>query len=182
MLIREAMRLRERSAACLQPRPGRKGPRPKEKFRTVEERLLEDSHQLALPHIPKNQSVVWRSFPHSVHPFTNVKSRVNYLVRRDSPLAQRSPLDLRYFSYPELAKRLKELGHCEVVHRAKEAMRFGRARAAKGSPFLVTVGIYHEVRWLRSSTSWSSHEHRSNLLPRGLNALLVLPCGEVTLQ
>lgn len=51
---------------------------------------------------PKKAAALWACFPHAFSGISRVTSRVNYVVRRGSPLATRLSLELRYLSYREL--------------------------------------------------------------------------------
>lgn len=76
--------------------------------------FAEDNHRFALPSIPGCDPVIWHSSPHAFSGISRVTSRVNYLVRRGSPLATRYRLGLRYIRYRDLAQRLQGLG-CRSV-------------------------------------------------------------------
>ncbi len=83
----------------------------------VQSRLefAEQNHSWALPAIPTKGPLLWLSFPHAFSGISRITSRVNYLVHRDSSLAKRHQLHLRYLRYHDLAERLRRLGHCRFV-------------------------------------------------------------------
>ena len=46
------------------------------------------------PSLPRKRAAIWNSFPHAYHGIVRVTSRVNYLIHRSSPYAQRIPARL----------------------------------------------------------------------------------------
>jgi predicted RNA binding protein YcfA (HicA-like mRNA interferase family) len=77
--------------------------------------FAEHNHNWALPGIPAKGPGLWLSFPHAFSGISRITSRVNYLVHRDSSLAKRHQLHLRYLRYRDLTERLKRLGRCQFV-------------------------------------------------------------------
>jgi hypothetical protein len=54
-------------------------------------RFSEENQQICLPHLPSKDPKVWGAAPHLFDGIANIKSRVNYVVPRTSPLAARLP-------------------------------------------------------------------------------------------
>jgi predicted RNA binding protein YcfA (HicA-like mRNA interferase family) len=77
--------------------------------------FAEQNHNETLPPLPRKGPPIWLSFPHAFSGISRITSRVNYLVHRNSPLAQRTRLGLRYLRYRDLADRLKKLAGCQPV-------------------------------------------------------------------
>lgn len=61
---------------------------------------------------------IWRMFPKAFDPFARKNTPVSYLVHRDSPLAKRTGLNLRYFKKRDVEKKLSALG-CAFERHAK---------------------------------------------------------------
>jgi predicted RNA binding protein YcfA (HicA-like mRNA interferase family) len=80
--------------------------------------LAEDYHRAALPLRPKKAADIWTVFPHAFHGIGRVNSRVNYLVRANSPLASRINLGLQYFRFREVDSLLRQHG-CDHVGSGK---------------------------------------------------------------
>lgn len=119
-------------------------------FKRAERRLAEDSHKASFPDIPDARPRLWKAFPHSFHPFRKRRSRVNYIVHRDSALVDRSMLSGRYLRYSELKKRLNSRGYSFV-------------RQGKGS---------HEIWRGPSGTKFSVPRHPGDLKRGTLSAIL----------
>jgi predicted RNA binding protein YcfA (HicA-like mRNA interferase family) len=77
--------------------------------------FAEQNHNETLPPIPRKGPPIWLSFPHAFSGISRVTSRVNYLVHRESPLAQRARLGLHYLRYRDLAERLRKLAGCQPI-------------------------------------------------------------------
>jgi len=77
-------------------------------------KLAEEYHFAALPDIPAASPSIWVSFPHAFTGISRVNTRVNYLIRADSPLAARRRLGLRYLRYRDVADRLRSAGCQEI--------------------------------------------------------------------
>ena len=72
--------------------------------------LAERYHGASLPHIKNLHPSIWGNSPHAFYGFSNVRSRVNYLIPRNSRIAQRLPLHVwPRLSHRDLVKRLKKL-------------------------------------------------------------------------
>jgi predicted RNA binding protein YcfA (HicA-like mRNA interferase family) len=77
--------------------------------------FAEQNHYETLPPLPRKGPFIWLSFPHAFSGISRVTSRVNYLVHRNSRLAQRTRLGLRYLRYRDLAEKLRKLAGCKFV-------------------------------------------------------------------
>lgn len=74
----------------------------------VRYRFAEDNQNICLPHLPPKNPEIWGTAPHMFDGIANMKSRVNYILPRSSPLVQR--LHLRPMLPPaKLVKKLKKL-------------------------------------------------------------------------
>lgn len=80
----------------------------KQKFSQVRCEFTEQLHRECFPRLPKTDVTVWKSATHLFDGIANVKSRVNYLVSRSSPLAERAELRLR-IGPKALIRKLKSL-------------------------------------------------------------------------
>ena len=90
------------------------GVRIRGEFQTTRCKFAEANQHICLPHLPAKDPAVWRTAPHMFNGITNIKSRVNYLVPRNSPLSDRLPF--RPLLPPgKLIKKLKELAGLEFV-------------------------------------------------------------------
>lgn len=81
---------------------------------TVRCQFAENNQRFCLPHLPGKNADIWRTAPHLFHGIANIKSRVNYVVQRDSPLAAR----LRFrplLSSGKLIRKLKEVAGLQLV-------------------------------------------------------------------
>jgi hypothetical protein len=58
-------------------------------FRGAEGELAEANHREALPSFPPKGTNIWLTFPYAFSGISRITSRVNYLIRRGSPLHQR---------------------------------------------------------------------------------------------
>lgn len=77
--------------------------------------FAEEYHRAALPNARTCGSDIWRASPHAFQGIARIGSRVNYLVRRGSPLSQRGTLGRSApIRYREVAMALAELG-CRQV-------------------------------------------------------------------
>lgn len=81
-------------------------------------RFAEQNHNAGLPAIGKKGLEIWKAFPAAFNGISRINSRVNYLVRRNSPLARRLKLDARYLKYREVEKKLKA-ANCVFVRPGK---------------------------------------------------------------
>jgi predicted RNA binding protein YcfA (HicA-like mRNA interferase family) len=65
------------------------------KFRRVFENIrcqfAEKNHHVCLPQLPSKDPEIWKTAPHLFHGIANIKSRVNYVLPRNSPIAARLP-------------------------------------------------------------------------------------------
>jgi predicted RNA binding protein YcfA (HicA-like mRNA interferase family) len=89
--------------------------------------FAEDNHREAL-NLSNKQPQLWAAFPHAFSGISRVTSRVNYLVRKDSALAQRLSLNLRYLRYRDLRERLIDLGECQFVREGKGGHEIWQSR------------------------------------------------------
>lgn len=80
--------------------------------------FAEQNHREALNLAHKEPSL-WATFPHAFSGISRVTSRVNYLVKKDSSLAARLNLNLRYLRYRDLRQKLIEVGGCQYVRDGK---------------------------------------------------------------
>jgi hypothetical protein len=81
--------------------------------------FAEANQSESLPLLPKKAGPLWHCFPHAFSGISRVTSRVNYVVRRSSPLATRLGLNLRYLRYRELRDKLLTLAKCSPVRQGK---------------------------------------------------------------
>ncbi|PIX41956.1 MAG: hypothetical protein COZ56_10550 [Armatimonadetes bacterium CG_4_8_14_3_um_filter_58_9] len=79
----------------------------------------EQIHNEALPRIPRKGASIWLSSPHAFHGISQVNSRVNYIIHRNSPLAQRTRLSQRFLRYRDLEKRLRTLAGCKPLRQGR---------------------------------------------------------------
>lgn len=91
----------------------------KRQFLEQRSHFAEQNHNEALPAMPAKNSPLWLSFPHAFSGISRVTSRVNYLVHRDSSLATRLKLGLRYVRYRDVSERLRRLGGCKIVREGR---------------------------------------------------------------
>jgi predicted RNA binding protein YcfA (HicA-like mRNA interferase family) len=89
--------------------PGyRKGVEIRGDMASVRCQFAEDNQRVCLPHIPRKNPAVWRTTPHMFNGISNVRSRVNYVISRNSPLIAR--MRVRPLLPPsKLVRKLKEL-------------------------------------------------------------------------
>jgi predicted RNA binding protein YcfA (HicA-like mRNA interferase family) len=96
--------------------------------------LAEVNHEESLPHLPGDMMDAWFSFPHAFGGMTRINGRVNYLVHRDSPLAQRVPVRGHFLRYRRLQKLLREHG-CRFLRQGRGGHEIWANPS--GSPFPV---------------------------------------------
>ena len=88
------------------------------RFRRVFEKVrcefAEENQRVCLPHLPSKNPEIWKTAPHLFHGIADIKSRVNYVVPRSSPIAARLPFRP---SLPprKLVKKLRDLVGLEKV-------------------------------------------------------------------
>ena len=103
-------------------------------FKTEQCEFAEDQHHESLRTRSPKHPAVWLSFPHAFSGISRVTSRVNYIIHRNSPLATRLGLGLRFLRNRELIEKLRDLAGCEFV-------RHGRGhdiwKSRAGKPFSV---------------------------------------------
>lgn len=63
----------------------------REDLLSVRCKFAEQNQRFSLPQLPPKDPEVWRTAPHLFDGIANIKSRVNYVMHKDSPLAQRLP-------------------------------------------------------------------------------------------
>ena len=80
--------------------------------------FAEENQAISLPDIETRVATVWLSFPHAFSGIARVNSRVNYVIHRGSPLAQRMRDRGHYLRYGDLAKLLKQHG-CAPIGKGK---------------------------------------------------------------
>jgi predicted RNA binding protein YcfA (HicA-like mRNA interferase family) len=97
------------------------------RFDSGRSQFAEDNHHEAL-NLAKKDPQLWATFPHAFSGISRVTSRVNYLVRKDSPLAHRLNLNLRYLRYRDLCQKLTELGRCRLVREGKGGHEIWQSR------------------------------------------------------
>lgn len=95
--------------------------------------LLEDSFQFALGKRPGDNRT-WASFPHATTGISRITSRVNYIVHRDSPLAQRRRLSSRCLRYRDLVDRLTNIAGCRWARSGKGGHDIWRSPAGRTFP------------------------------------------------
>lgn len=78
-------------------------------FVTGRAEFAERNHVESIPSVPSASSTIWQLFSHAFDGFGRVNSRVNYLVRANSELANRMRLRGRFVTSRELIKKLKKL-------------------------------------------------------------------------
>jgi len=83
---------------------------------------------------PSKNLKIWLVFPHAFSGIGRITSRINYIVHRDSPIALRNQLHLRYIRYPELQKKLKELANCIFVRQGKGGHEIWKGPDGKNFP------------------------------------------------
>ena len=88
------------------------------RFRGTRGRFAEDNQKEATDIAAKDPRI-WDMFPHAFSGISRITSRVNYLVKKDSPLAKRLDLNLRYLRYRDLLKKLRDLAGCKFVREGK---------------------------------------------------------------
>jgi predicted RNA binding protein YcfA (HicA-like mRNA interferase family) len=83
-------------------------------LRTLRCEFAEKNQNICLPMLPAKNPDIWHTAPHLFDGIANIKSRVNYVVHRDSPLAAR--LRFRALLPPgKLIRKLKEVAGLEWV-------------------------------------------------------------------
>ena len=112
-------------------------------FDVMRAEFAEDNHKESLPLLPKKASNLWDCFPHAFSGISRVNSRVNYIVRRDSPLAARQDLNLRYLRYRELRQKLQTIAHCHPLREGQGSHEIWRAPDGKKFPVPRHPGDIH---------------------------------------
>lgn len=74
--------------------------------------LAEEYHRHSLRGISKKDAELWLLFPHAFSGISRITSRVNYLIKRHSSLAERLKLDARFLRQRELQRKLEKLAGC----------------------------------------------------------------------
>jgi predicted RNA binding protein YcfA (HicA-like mRNA interferase family) len=83
-----------------------------------EGKLAEEYFNKAFPSLPSLSHDSWRCFSHAFSGMIRIKSRVNYVLHKNSDLAERLSLGGRFISHQKLSKKLKNEG-CEFVRQGK---------------------------------------------------------------
>lgn len=83
-------------------------------FHPVRCSFAEENQHICLPLLPAKHPDIWRAAPHMFNGIANIKSRVNYVIPRSSPLAARLPF--RPLLPPsKLVKKLEDLAGLEFL-------------------------------------------------------------------
>ena len=85
------------------------------KFVNGRAQFAEENYRESFPENQRCRPAIWKTFPHAFSPISRVNSRVNYVVPRESTIAARAGLGLRYIGYRQLSKRLRKLAGCRPV-------------------------------------------------------------------
>jgi predicted RNA binding protein YcfA (HicA-like mRNA interferase family) len=93
--------------------------------------FAEGNHRAALPHLPGKGAGIWGTFPHAFSGIARRPSRVNYIIRRSSPIARRLPLDLHYFTYGDVTRKLQALAQAKRVRPGKGSHEIWRTPLGK---------------------------------------------------
>jgi predicted RNA binding protein YcfA (HicA-like mRNA interferase family) len=102
-------------------------------FEKVRCEFAEKNQRICLPTLPSKDPGIWKTAPHLFHGIVNIKSHVNYLIFRDSPIAKR--LQLRpCLPQKKLIKKLRRLVGLEMV---REGARHGVYRTASGNELVI---------------------------------------------
>jgi hypothetical protein len=96
-------------------------------FESGRSQFAELNHAEALASIPSKAAGLWSTFPHAFSGISRVTSRVNYMIRRNSPLGKRLALSLRYLKYRDVAERLRRVARCEIVRQGHGSHEIWRA-------------------------------------------------------
>ena len=83
-----------------------------------ESELAEKYLNKAFPDLQPISHEAWQCFPNAFSGIIRTKSRVNYVLHKDSDLADRLSLGGRFISHRKLSKKLKNEG-CEFVRQGK---------------------------------------------------------------
>jgi predicted RNA binding protein YcfA (HicA-like mRNA interferase family) len=76
--------------------------------------FAEENRNFCLPHLPRKSPKVWHTVPHMFHGMFNIKSHVNYVISRNSPLIAR--MRMRPLLPPKkLVKKLETLADVQFV-------------------------------------------------------------------
>lgn len=82
----------------------------KVRFESQRRAMAEEYHHAALPTIARRHPEIWLASPHAFHGIARITSRVNYLVRKKSPLAWRAAVGSLPLRYREVSRALRGLG------------------------------------------------------------------------
>jgi predicted RNA binding protein YcfA (HicA-like mRNA interferase family) len=83
-------------------------------FEKVRCEFAEKNQRICLPQLPFKDPDIWRTAPHLFHGIANIKSEVNYVLFRGSPVAER--LRLKPCLPPrKVVKKLRQLVGLEMV-------------------------------------------------------------------
>lgn len=88
------------------------------KFQTAQDEFAEENHRASFPSAQAVAAMTWRTNPHAFTGMGRINSRISYLIPRQSSLAQRAGLHLRYLRYRDVAHRLKVL-RCNHIRNGK---------------------------------------------------------------
>lgn len=105
--------------------------------------FAEGNHRESFPSAPGKNAEIWDCFPHAFSGISRVTSRVNYVVRRDSTLASRMNLNLRYLRYRELQEKLKTLASCEPLRQGHGSHEIWKTPDGKKFPIPRHPGDIH---------------------------------------
>ena len=88
------------------------------RFRKGQNEFAEANAKESLVGLPAKAPDIWTVFPHAFSGIGRITSRVNYVVSRHSPLVARNRLDLRFITYADLTRKLRERG-CRFLRDGK---------------------------------------------------------------
>lgn len=83
-----------------------------------ETEFAEANAKESLPALPSKARDIWTVFPYAFSGIGRITSRVNYIVSRHSPLVARDRLDVRFITFADLTRKLRERG-CRFVRHGK---------------------------------------------------------------
>ena len=81
--------------------------------------FAEENQKISLPHLRATDWNVWSAATHLFHPISNIRSRVNYILPFDSPLASRLPMARTLMKPSEIRAKLKRLVGLKYLRHGK---------------------------------------------------------------
>jgi hypothetical protein len=132
------------------------------KFRRVFEdvrcEFAEKNHHFCLPQLPVKDPEIWKTAPQLFRGIANIKSRVNYVLPRNSPIAERLPFK-PCLPPNKAVKKLRELVGLERCARVV-ATRSGKLRTAESWKYRGTreilAAVYFATFCARQAWIWVS--------------------------